>query len=101
MAIYKKIKNVIEDECSLSLIIFPTLECNFRCQYCYENKELGFMSQTTIENIYSAVVQHYETVKFKFFKLEWFGGEPLLFYNNLLELTIRLNEFCKLHDIAY
>ncbi len=101
LRVYHQIRKIIGDENSLSLIIFPTLECNFKCKYCYENKEAGFMSQATIENIYSSIVAHYETVGFGFLKIEWFGGEPLLFYDQILDLTTRINNFCQSKNIVF
>lgn len=33
------------------LVINPTLECNFRCWYCYEDHVAGKMNEETIEKI--------------------------------------------------
>ena len=33
------------------LILLPTEKCNFRCSYCYENYEIGQMSNQTMESI--------------------------------------------------
>ena len=77
--VYEKISEKIHSKKTLSLIIFPTLDCNFKCTYCYENKEKGFMDDVTLNNIYTSVMDHFQNNRFEYLKLEWFGGEPILF----------------------
>lgn len=101
MLVYNKISEYINSSECLTLILFPTLDCNFKCSYCYENKEKGFMSDDTIEKIYLAIVQHYADVRFKFLKLEWFGGEPLLGFDKMLYLTKKVNNFCSEKGIIF
>ena len=101
MFVYNKVKGFMDSSDSLSLILFPTLDCNFNCSYCYENKEKGIMSNETFENIYSSIVNHYEVTKYRFLKLEWFGGEPLLCYEKILNFTKRVNDFCDEKGILF
>lgn len=57
--------------------ILPTTACNAKCYYCYEKgtkaKTMSFSTmQDTVRFITSRVQPHLD------FKMEWFGGEPLL-----------------------
>ena len=101
MFVYNKVRDFMDSSDSLSLILFPTLDCNFKCSYCYENKEKGFMSDETFENIYSSIVNHYEVTKYKFLKLEWFGGEPLLCFEKIIDFTNKVNNFCNEKGIVF
>lgn len=61
------------------IVLFTTTACNARCAYCYENNltEKEYMTIETAEN----VVQFIKNRKFQNnnpFKIQWFGGEPLL-----------------------
>lgn len=69
---------------SYQLIINPTLECNFRCWYCYENHKEGHMNEVTIENIKKFIVQTLEREDITIFHLGWFGGEPLLYFYEIM-----------------
>ena len=60
---------------SLSLVILPTEDCNFRCSYCYESHKHGIMSQATAEAIVKFVEKNIG--KYSSVNVTWFGGEPL------------------------
>lgn len=68
-----------------SLCIMPTEKCNFRCTYCYETFAKGRMPP----NLVKAVIQFlaHETPKFKAYSLGWFGGEPLLQTDVIMEVV--------------
>ena len=79
---------------SYHLIINPTLDCNFNCWYCFENKHRGsVMSATILEAIKRHIKLICQEQSLKKFTLSFFGGEPLLYYRKIAEpLILELNE---------
>ena len=61
----------------LTLTVAPTLECNFDCPYCFEDKRKGHMSDEVKECIVEFIN---EKIKkgIKKISITWYGGEPLL-----------------------
>jgi len=59
----------------LVLTIAPTMDCNFSCPYCFENKKKGNMSDETVQQIVDFINKHNNIDTLN---LTWFGGEPLL-----------------------
>lgn len=81
------------------LIILPTEQCNFRCTYCYEDFELGKMSETTqraIERFLDKRVPELKQLNFA-----WFGGEPLVAKDVVLRLSRYAKKLCDLHDVEF
>lgn len=77
------IHQVDDDDTVFHLHVNPTVDCNFRCWYCYENHVKGSkMSNDTCEAVKrlidNIISQH---VNLKLFQLSFFGGEPFLFFN--------------------
>ncbi len=72
---------------ALGLTICPTLNCNFRCTYCYQQHPTGVMA----ENIQDAICAYVESrhPKVKKLHVTWFGGEPLLGLQIMERLTER------------
>lgn len=69
----------------LLLTILPTEDCNFRCQYCYEEHNVGKMTQ----NVVNAIKKYVERNLYKYDMLQvnWFGGEPLEAVDIVVELS--------------
>jgi uncharacterized protein len=86
------------DDRTLNLIIMPTEKCNFRCTYCYESFERGTMSPEIREGIRRYVRRQH---RLQHLDIEWFGGEPLLAPEVVIELTRFFAEHCAGHGIAY
>lgn len=67
------------------LIILPTEKCNFRCTYCYEDFSLGRMKQETVLGIKALIESRCSDLDF--LKISWFGGEPLIAKDIVLEIS--------------
>lgn len=83
----------------LELIIFPTEQCNFRCTYCYEDFEIGMMKPETVRAIKRLIDAR--ITKLDHLVLKWFGGEPLLAKNIVLELSDYAKRQCSNFNVSY
>jgi uncharacterized protein len=70
----------------LNLILFATEQCNFRCTYCYEDFEKGRMGEEVVEGVRRLIARRAEE-DLHTLALSWFGGEPLLAKDLVIELT--------------
>ncbi len=71
------------------LVLATTMDCNFGCPYCYENRRKGKMSA----EVQDAIVQFIEmNIKNGVRKLDvtWYGGEPLLCPDIIRNLAARI-----------
>lgn len=83
----------------LHLIIMPTLQCNFRCTYCYEDKTGSIMTGEVIDSVVNFVKKHIQEVRG--INVSWFGGEPLLCMDVIAELSERLIKITKYYKKTY
>lgn len=79
-ALRKRIDEIDNNDSFLLLHINPTLDCNFRCWYCYENHIKGScMTPETYGNVVKLVKNRIaKQPNLKYLQLSFFGGEPLL-----------------------
>lgn len=71
-------KRACADKKTLSLLITPTMECNFACPYCFECHRVGFMQQDVQDKIIQFISDSVEKNRHEHIFVYWFGGEPLL-----------------------
>ncbi len=84
------------------LIINPTLECNFRCWCCYEEHRHGRMSEETVGSIKMLIKRKIEETGIKSLELNWFGGEPLLYFNDIvLTISQYAKDICDNHGVNF
>lgn len=84
---------------ALELIILPTEQCSFRCTYCYEDFSIGRMRPQTVEGIKNLLIR--STSRLKTLRIIWFGGEPLLATDIVVELSRFFTYIAQQHGIAY
>ncbi len=82
---------------SLTLEILPTNDCNLRCVYCFENPVKSRMSQETENRIIKFLKRNIP--KIKEFRLDWFGGEPLLEKDIMIRISKEANQLCKKYGV--
>lgn len=100
----KKIsKEVDENQDNYELIINPTMNCNFKCWYCYETH----IKKSRLEDVDSEKIKKFihntaSKPNLKNFSLSFFGGEPLLYFNkNVTPLVDYFVSSCKENNKQY
>lgn len=61
---------------TLLLTLAPTIQCNFRCTYCFEAHRQETMSAAVEADLVRFIARHAERARA--ITTTWFGGEPLL-----------------------
>lgn len=72
----------------MHLTIAPTMDCCFRCDYCFEeHKEKIYMNDEVIDSI----IKYLNSIPSKpEINLTWFGGEPLMAISQMEKLYTKL-----------
>ena len=77
------------------LMVLPTYECNLRCWYCIQEHEDLFMNDEVLANIKRLIERKLQDESISHFHLSWFGGEPLLAYDKIIDLTVFARDYAK------
>jgi uncharacterized protein len=84
-----------------TLMILPTYDCNFKCWYCVQKHTDIYMRDDLIckikKHIKNYLIQH----QIKLFELAWFGGEPLLNFESIVNICQFASRFCSDNNIVY
>jgi uncharacterized protein len=105
----QKVKDLVhtvdkETDWYYNLMINPTMNCNFKCWYCYETHVKG--SKMT-EKEMGKVVKLIENIlrsksNLKRLYVSWFGGEPLLYFHQvIIPLSEKILLLTKSHNVEY
>lgn len=79
------------------LTIATTTGCNFCCPYCYESSAKGENMSESVEN---AIVRYIELLQ-KPIDITWYGGEPLLNWKTIENLTYRIAAIKPRKEVNY
>ncbi|EFK94562.1 radical SAM domain protein [Finegoldia magna ACS-171-V-Col3] len=85
----------------LSIIIAPTMGCNFNCSYCFENdiRSNAIINDKVIKSIYDFVDSKINTISE--LNITWYGGEPLLQINKIVEMSEFFLKLCHENNVLY
>ncbi|MBQ4052074.1 MAG: SPASM domain-containing protein [Clostridia bacterium] len=78
---------------TINLTICPTLDCNFDCPYCYEQRKPGRMDEDTQRHLI-VFVEALLKSHTKKLCVTWYGGEPLLCMDVIERVTLALKDLC-------
>ncbi len=84
---------------TMHLVLMPTEACNFRCAYCYQTFKRGAMTRDVIEGLKTYVRKAAERVGH--LSVSWFGGEPLLAFDAIAELSDSFMDSCRRGGARY
>lgn len=87
------------DHSHFALTIVTSLGCNFDCPYCFEAKHPSIMDSEVRRQVLNVVDDQLQRVDA--FDVTWFGGEPLVGRQPLLELSDAFIERCDSHQVHY
>ena len=84
----------------LLLTIMPTEGCNFRCPYCYEDHTPISMNRKLLDQIQDYITR--KAPNFQHVNTVWFGGEPTLCKDKILETNKMLQNLPEyMPDMTY
>lgn len=83
------------------LMILPTYRCNLSCWYCIQEHQNVNLTDEMVVRIKRHIKKYLTESGVKRFRLSWFGGEPLIAYKHLVDITSYAQSFCKKHHITY
>ncbi|MBP7795682.1 MAG: SPASM domain-containing protein [Elusimicrobiales bacterium] len=82
------------DTNSLDLTMLASENCNFRCPYCFIYEQRGFnMKDGVYESVHKLIDK--KLSKDGFLRINWFGGEPTLAKDKIINFMILLKEKSK------
>lgn len=81
------------------IILKTTLDCNFRCIYCYQEHDPIRMDDKLQEDMIQYVTE--ASKKYKRISFVWFGGEPLLELDRMKIMSQKLIDICNENDCEY
>lgn len=71
------------DNTVANITIVPTLDCNFRCFYCFEEHPKEYMSEEVVQSVVNYINKQKQARHFNF---TWFGGEPLMAFPTIRKI---------------
>lgn len=83
----------------LELILLSSEDCNFRCEYCYEDFPRGTMLPWVRDGVKKMVEKR--APHLRYMTMGWFGGEPLYGFKAIEDLAPFFVEIADKHSIKY
>lgn len=84
-----------------SITLAPTLACNFDCPYCYQKHQNQTMTAQTVANLKNFVKHIISDRGLSHLRVSWYGGEPLLVKDLLIELQTYFHQQCSENNVSY
>lgn len=86
----------------MRLTILPTINCNFRCWYCYETHKYSRMSKEQANCIFEFLKKEITEKHLTSLVADWFGGEPLLCFDNIIyPFSKKVKKWCAENDVNF
>lgn len=83
----------------LELFLLSSEDCNFRCEYCYEDFARGTMLPSVREGVKKLVEKQLGSLRSLL--ISWFGGEPLYGFQAIEDLAPYFVKLVDEHDLHY
>lgn len=81
----------------LQILIYVTEQCNFRCIYCPEEHVDKYFSDKHYQGLYKYIETGVKADKFDRIRIAFFGGEPLICANKIIDFLENLEKLRKIN----
>jgi uncharacterized protein len=81
--------------------ITTTMDCNFDCYYCYEDKSPVYLSRERCDQILDYIRNAVEAKGFRKVYTDWYGGEPMLNRDAVEYFSERAIAYCEEAGVGY
>lgn len=82
-------------------MLIVTRQCNFRCNYCGQQHEDKIMASEVYDYVLSLIEKKITKREYSSVSISFFGGEPLLAYNNIVKFLRKLNKLSIKYSFKY
>lgn|GEM_PF-1276893 len=83
------------------ITITTTLDCNFDCYYCYEDKSPVYLSRELCDRIVDFIDRRLEERSHRKVYTDWYGGEPMLNREAIEYVSERALALCESRGVGY
>lgn len=92
-----------QEQNKMSIVITPTLKCNYRCIYCFEagKEKKKVMDYSDADKVINYIENKCKTLKLKNLVITWFGGEPMLCYDIILYIGEKVKQICEKYSVEF
>lgn len=77
------------------IMILPTYQCNLRCWYCVQNHNDLKLSDKDVTKIKKRIERAIDNDEIHNMHISWFGGEPLLEFKRIVEISEWAIDLCE------
>ncbi len=99
--LHEQHEKALLSEDTLMLILKITKGCNFRCTYCYEDLNGYKMSEDNQKAIVRYIEKKLAEGVIKNVIINWFGGEPTMNMECIINMGKDIYRICKKYDVEY
>lgn len=89
------------DNTQCSYMIYPTLTCNLDCSYCFEKVDRKMMKKDQLAILKKFLISQAENPRRSYMHIRWTGGEPLLLWKHVKDITNQVSEACKNNNVTF
>ncbi|MRN00435.1 radical SAM protein [Riemerella anatipestifer] len=86
---------------SLSMTIQLTANCQLGCFYCGQVHSPNKASKKVVNESIKRVIDKLEKGKYEALHITWYGGEPLLVVDDIVNYSYKILSFCAKNNIEY
>ncbi|MEM8931825.1 MAG: radical SAM protein [Acidobacteriota bacterium] len=83
------------------LTLTTTLDCNFDCYYCYEDKVPTMLTRQRCDQVLDLIHREVEAKGHERLYVDWYGGEPMLNQDAIEYVSEKAIAYCDERGISY